>query len=101
MKINDKIEYIKKSPIFAMSLCSKELFHSNFWAWLMEQDEAFIEIFFKNDNGKQLVGIGREDGHRDITVYRKNDRSNHDEKSDVYVIENKLKSIPTEKQLKT
>ena len=95
--MENKIKYLKESPIYAMSLCSKELFHSNFWAWLMEQDESFIEIFFKNEGNKQLAGVGREDGNRDITVYRKSNKDN--EKADVYVIENKLKSIPTEEQL--
>ena len=45
-EILEKIEELHQSPIYAMSLCSKELFHSNFWAWLMEQDERFIELFF-------------------------------------------------------
>ena len=98
-EISRKIEDLKKSPIYAMSLCSKELFHSNFWAWLMEQDERFIEIFFENDNNKELERISREEGHRDITIYRKIDKNNKKEKPDVYVIENKLKSIPTEEQL--
>lgn len=98
--MENKIKYLKESPIYAMSLCSKELFHSNFWAWLMEQDESFIEIFFKNEGNKQLAGIGREDGNRDVTVYRKSNEDNDKEKVDVYVIENKLKSIPTVEQLK-
>ena len=55
--MENKIKYLKESPIYAMSLCSKELFHSNFWAWLMKQDESFIEIFFKNEGNKQLAGI--------------------------------------------
>ena len=97
--ISAKIKALQKSPIYAMSLGSKELFHSNFWAWLMEQDERFIELFFNEDNNKELVGIGREDNHRDITVYRRIDRNNKKETPDVYVIENKLKSIPTEEQL--
>ena len=100
-EILEKIKELHQSPIYAMSLCSKELFHSNFWAWLMEQDEAFIEIFFTNEGNKELSGIGREDGNRDITIYRKN--GNHEGKTsyDVYVIENKLKSIPTVEQLIT
>ena len=98
--MENKIKYLKESPIYAMSLCSKELFHSNFWAWLMKQDESFIEIFFKNEGNKQLAGIGREDGNRDVTVYRKSNKDDEKEKADIYVIENKLKSIPTEEQLK-
>lgn len=97
--MKNKIKYLKESPIYAMSLCSKELFHSNFWAWLMEMDESFVEIFFKDENNKMLAGIGREDGHRDITIYRRDDEKDKNEKADVYVIENKLKSIPTVEQL--
>ena len=97
--MKNKIDYLKNSPVYAMSLGSKELFHSNFWAWLMEMDESFIDIFFKNEGEKMLCGIGREDGHRDITVYRKNNKDDKKEKDDVYVVENKLKSIPTAKQL--
>ena len=80
--MENKINYLKESPIYAMSLCSKELFHSNFWAWLMEQDESFIEIFFKNEGNKQLAGIGREDGNRDVTVYRKSNKDDKKEKSE-------------------
>ena len=100
-EILEKIEELHQSPIYAMSLCSKELFHSNFWAWLMEQDEAFIEIFFTNEGNKELSGIGREDGNRDITIYRKNGNPKKKKPNDVYVIENKLKSIPTVEQLNT
>ena len=95
--IEEKIKELHQSAIYAMSLGSKELFHSNFWAWLMEQDESFVEVFFNDESGKKHMKIGREDGHRDVTLYRKNDEN--DENCDVYVIENKLKSIATEEQL--
>lgn len=86
--IDDSIEYPKNSPIFAMSLSSKELFHSNFWAWLMEQDSEFIKCFFPSDD---LSGqILREKEHMDIQIVVSGDK---------YVIENKFKSIPTESQL--
>lgn len=100
-EILEKIEELHQSPIYAMSLGSKELFHSNFWAWLMEQDEAFIEIFFTNEGNKELSSVGREDGNRDITIYRKNGNPKGKRPYDVYVIENKLKSIPTVEQLNT
>lgn len=37
------IEDLKKNPIFAMSLSSKELFHSNFWAWLFERNIEYAK----------------------------------------------------------
>ena len=42
--INKKMDELKESPLFALSLCGKELAHSNFWKWL---------IYKIDDNGKQ------------------------------------------------
>lgn len=47
MGIDEIIRNLEESPIYAMSLGSKELFHSNFWAWLMKTDPKFISIFLK------------------------------------------------------
>lgn len=83
------IDELKSSPIYTMSLGSKELFHSNFWGWLIEHNNEYANIFFKSiHNGK--LKVVREEKNRDITI-------EIDKKK--YVIENKLKSIPTEKQL--
>ena len=92
-RINQCINYLKKSPIFAMSLGSKELFHSNFWAFLMEQEEtkSFINCFFPNLDLYQIKEIKREDKHRDLVIFDKNDNE--------YVIENKIKSYPRKEQL--
>ena len=98
-EISGKIEDLQKSPIYAMSLCSKELFHSNFWAWLMEQKadfgSTFVNFFFPDVNTTDYV-VTRENLHRDITI-----TFSVDGKSLDYVIENKLKSVPTKKQLET
>ena len=49
------IKELKQNPLFAMSLGNKELFHSNFWAWIMEiesetdryrEKNSFIYFFF-------------------------------------------------------
>lgn len=86
------IERLKKSPVFSMSLGSKELFHSNFWAYLMEQEECkeFIKFFFKDIEDCSDVEIEREDKNRDLVIYSKNKE---------YVIENKIKSYPDRSQL--
>lgn len=95
------IKELKQNPLFAMSLGNKELFHSNFWAWIMElesetdkyrEKNSFIYFFFdiQVDQFDSRPIIEREKENRDITVTL-------DQKS--YVIENKIKSIPTEKQL--
>ena len=45
-----KVFDLEKSLLFRMSLGSKELYHSNVWAWLMENDSNFIGVFFNNKN---------------------------------------------------
>lgn len=90
--INDIKRELENSAIFNMSLSSKELFHSNFWAWLMNQDDIgleFIKVFFPSikDNSYK---VEREKDNMDILITYKNKK---------YVIENKFKSIPSIDQL--
>ena len=40
------IDKLKNNPLHYMSLGSKELFHSNFWAWLIDYNKRFVECFF-------------------------------------------------------
>ena len=86
--ITEILEFLDNSIIYQMSLNSHELFHSNLWAWLMEQDSAFAKVFFPKLDRPEKVA--REEGNRDITVW---------ENGQAYVLENKFKSIPTEEQL--
>lgn len=106
--MNDKIEYLKNSPIYAMSLGSKELFHSNFWAWLMRKNPYMINVFFerkitsvkKDNKGDFIINdnppvnpeklIQREYKNRDITINLSDG---------VYIIENKIKTLPDKEQL--
>ena len=88
MGIDDRIKNLENSPIYAMSLGSKELFHSNFWAWLMKTDPKFISIFFEDIT--ECEAIKREEKNRDITIHT-NDG--------IYIIENKIKSLPYVEQL--
>ena len=94
---NDEIEYLKNSPIYAMSLGSKELFHSNFWAWLMRKDKDFVKVFFNEIDDKLLPEkedfdyVKREEKNRDITI--------HTNDGGIYIIENKIKSLPYVEQL--
>lgn len=92
-KFNINVEKLKKSPVFAMSLGSKELFHSNFWAYLIEQKETreLIKCFFPDFEIEMYDRVGREDNNRDLTIYDKNGNE--------YVIENKIKSYPRLEQL--
>lgn len=89
MDIDEKIMELKSSPLFAMSLSSKELFHSNFWAWLFERNAEYIQIFFPMVQ-EESPKVVREEKNRDISIHSNNR---------VYVVENKLKSMPYLNQL--
>lgn len=83
---------LAKSPLFAMSLSEKELFHSNFWAWLFERTPygiSYAKIFFPSIT--KISCVTREEEHRDVTIWESQNRA--------YVIENKLKSLPRKSQL--
>lgn len=90
---------LKKSLLFRMSLGSKELFHSNVWAWLIEQDPAFIKVFFPEFDDKcyQYLGVSRECWHRDVIIWL--EKCDNKERY-YYVIENKIKSLQDEEQLR-
>lgn len=94
--MENDIKKLSDSLIYKMSLGSKELYHSNIWAWLIEQDINFIHAFI-DDIDKELIFqyVSREEGNRDITICFQ--YPNKTQKC--YVIENKLKSIPYYDQL--
>ena len=96
---------LNKNPMFHLSLGSKELFHSNFLAFLWDQNpKAFLELL--NDlclnsinvadllNKKELT-LDREKENFDICIHHK------EGKKEIYdiIIENKVKSIPYKEQL--
>lgn len=100
------LEELNKNPMFRLSLGSKELFHSNFLAFLWDQNpKAFLELL--NDlchnsiqvedllNEKELT-LDREKENFDICIHHK------EGKNEIYdiIIENKVKSIPYIEQLK-
>lgn len=93
------VEYLKNSLIYQMSLGSKELFHSNVWAWLMEKDKKFIKVFFKDFDVSEYeeCEVSREDHHRDIIIWLK--KADEKNRSSYLVIENKIKSLQRRDQL--
>ena len=101
MKNNEEQELLntlKNSLIYRMSLGSKELYHSNVWAWLIEKDPAFLGMFgFGEDVIKRVQRVGREEGNRDLSVYLTSDEQGQEP---IIIIENKLKSIPNKDQLR-
>lgn len=96
---DEKATYLENSLIYQMSLGSKELFHSNVWAWLIEQDARFIGVFFLDFDmtAYELCGVSRESHHRDLIIWLK--KKGEEKKSHYLVIENKIKSLQQENQL--
>ncbi len=99
--IEEQLQRLNRSPLFAISLSGKELSHSNFWAWLLEQEvegkHPFIEVFIPDfyQKGCTFVSVEREKKHVDLTITYKNKAN----ETEVLIIENKIKSIPTKEQL--
>lgn len=78
MDIKKTMKDLEKSPIYAMSLGSKELFHSNFWAWLMRTYPEFVKTFFPELDTNELRKkdpIKREENHHDITIHAKQNKN--------------------------
>ncbi|WP_150466968.1 PD-(D/E)XK nuclease family protein [Francisella sp. SYW-9] len=88
------IKDLKKSPIFNMSLSSKELFHSNFIAWVLETYFEQLGKFFSEklelSNSNKIEKIQREKQNIDIS-FKLGDT--------LVLIENKVKSIASIEQL--
>lgn len=95
------VNELKKSPLFNISLCSKELAHSNFWAWLIEivvnSTHPFLEVFYPDfyADGNCFKEATREKDHIDLKITYLNKKG----ENKCFLIENKIKSIPTKKQL--
>ena len=94
-----KFENLKKSPLFNLSLSSKELFHSNFLCWLGESyKKEFGDVFYAflkglpQDNDLIIKEIHREKDNIDLSFTYSNKQE--------IIIENKVKSIAYIEQLK-
>lgn len=102
------IENLKNNFLFQASLGSKELFHSNLIAWILEQENEngeyeALKIFLKTINAKvplnslkkeNEIKISREENNIDLIIKWK-----ENEEWNFVFIENKIKSIPTSTQL--
>ncbi len=101
IEIENELDFLKNSLLYQMSLGSKELYHSNIWAWLIEKDNDFIKVFFPtfNKDDYEKIEVSREVKNRDIIIWLKKRNQNNNLEKLFYVIENKIKSIPTKKQL--
>ena len=74
--IDDVVKNLRNNPVFHMSLASKELFHSNVLAWLLEYQniDGLADIFAPcDDNGNKLkdykvLTVLREKRHLDLII---------------------------------
>lgn len=89
---------LTSSPLYNLSLANKELFHSNFLAWVGNKYKNSFKWLFTEElklkwpKNLEKFSVEREDKHFDITVV-------DDDRSPKIIIENKVKSVPTKEQL--
>ena len=96
LNYNSAIKFLKESMMYQMSLGSKELFHSNIWWWLIDNDKNFIKVFLPDfEPTEYSIWSEREAHNRDIIIWLEDNNKN---KSHI-VIENKIKALPTYQQL--
>lgn len=89
-------ERLRQSPLFQLSLASRELFHSNFLAWLFERHPDWVgpvlgtapEHRHWRLGGK---GVRREERNLDLVL--------HLDCGSTLIVENKVKSVPYTAQL--
>ena len=103
------VEKLKNNPIFQLSLSSKELFHSNFLAWLAEDDNTrcvfnkVMQTWLDDKNWEYKpneMEVKREYNHFDFCVCDKLTIDGNDVTGSVQVVlENKFKSIAYKAQL--
>ena len=115
----DQIRVLKESVTFAMSLGAKELFHTNFLAFIFESRaeslhdvrtklRSALQFPLELDGKTSVCATWREKRDLDLIVMplkaRTPDAENKNEyeviDSTALVVEAKLKSIPTEEQLR-
>ncbi len=94
---NEIKEELRSSPLFNLSLSSKELFHSNFLAWIGTQYPSLFIAVFKhlgcNANwASDVLNMHREHLNLDLCVIKDNGHI-------PFILENKVKSIPSKRQL--
>lgn len=96
--MNKDAEFLKNSLLFQMSLGSKELYHSNVWAWLIDNNSKFLRIFFPDISPDNYVieKTERECHNRDVLIRLK---EKTDGRKYYLTIENKIKTLPDRRQL--
>lgn len=105
--ITNELKELYQNPMFRISLGSKELFHSNFLAFLWDCDkQAFLNVInYLLPKGKK-INVNELLKKDKLTIYREKENldlcichtENNKECIDI-IIENKVKSIPYIEQL--
>ena len=96
MNYSKALNYLKTSPLFNLSLSSKELFHSNFLYWIWKiSPKTFQQVMQSfgaaTNQWPNNYEVRREYENIDLCVLDKGDI--------LLMLENKVKSIPYKKQL--
>jgi hypothetical protein len=92
------LSQLSADPIFAMSLGSKELFHSNFIAWLIETHRRMVMPRLLNVLG---ITVPPNNEGRVLREWHNFDIAVEIGPDDLLIIENKFKSMPRLDQLDT
>ncbi|MBS8225750.1 PD-(D/E)XK nuclease family protein [Vannielia litorea] len=97
ISLQDLSERLKKSPMFNLSLSSRELFHSNFLAWLFDTYPTSItRVIGLEALQAKNVTIKREWKNLDLLI----EVTDSSQKKMIVAIENKVKDVPKLEQLK-
>ena len=97
---NAALCWLKKSPMQRISLGSRELFHSDFLAWLFETYPGALAKVIGEP--LECIKVERERQHLDLVVRKckkPSERREPKEFKPYLIIENKFKSYPDKKQL--
>lgn len=93
-ELNDVRARLSKNPFFALSLGSRELFHSNFLAWLLKEYPAMISAFTLSGTQRDF-DVYREKYSFDLVVVFKDKVA-----PSSLIVEIKVKDTPKVDQLK-
>jgi hypothetical protein len=93
------VHYLKESPMFQLSLTSKELFHSNFISWVLtnysKECSPVFAAYLQEGDDFTITNVKREEGNKDINIYFRHEAG----LTKKLIIENKVKSLPNYEQL--
>jgi hypothetical protein len=99
IKTQAAFDRLKDSPLFVLSLSSKELFHSNFIAWLNTAEPSLFKNLLTEwvrSEVSNVIAVQREFKNLDLRIRYK---VGYEGPESQLIIENKVKSIPTADQL--